>query len=71
MQRKSNGFTIIELIAVIVIGAIIVLLIFGVYKQTNGTCLEYEDTPVTDCYNRGHRTTCESYIEKRCVKYDD
>ena len=70
-RRKSNGFTTIEILAVFIILIILAFLAYGIYRETTSTCVEYEETPVTDCYNWGYHTTCESYIEKRCAKYDD
>lgn len=75
-KRRSNGFTIIESIATIVILAIIFILTALVIEKGddisgNKTCVEWKDAQVTDCWSYGMGTTCEHYIEKRCVRYDD
>lgn len=76
-KRRSNGFTIVELIAAIVILTILLgtfILIFkkGIEKSDgNMTCVEWEDAQVTDCWSYGMGTTCEHRTEKRCVRYDD
>ena len=76
-RRKSNGFTIIEVIATIVILTILLVTFFvtifkiGIKKSDEETCVEWEDATVTDCWSYGTGPSCESYIEKRCVRYDD
>lgn len=76
-RRKSNGFTIVELIATIVILTILLTTFMIVFKKGieksdgNMTCVEWEDAQVTDCWSYGMGTTCEHYVEKRCVRYDD
>ena len=79
LRRKSNGFTSVELIAMIVVFGIILSIISIVYttiieKHGSGskmTCVEWEDAQVTDCWSYGMGTTCEHRTEKRCVRYDD
>ena len=39
--------------------------------SNNKTCVEWEDAHMTDCWSYGMGTSCESYVEKRCVRYDD
>ena len=74
-MRKNSGFTIIELLSTIVIISIIGIMSFitvsAIKKDWGKTCVEWEDAKVTDCWSYGMGTTCESYIEKRCVRYDD
>lgn len=75
-RRKSNGFTIIEILAIIIIMGIIFALTALVIKKGNEvsgnmTCVEWEDAQVTDCWSYGMGTTCEHRVEKRCVRYDD
>lgn len=75
-RRKSNGFTMVELVATIVILSILVIMFIIVFKKgievSDGrTCVEWEDAKVTDCWSYGMGTSCESYVEKRCVRYDD
>lgn len=75
-KRRSNGFTIVELIATIVILTILLTIFMIVFKKGieksdgNMTCVEWEDAQVTDCWSYGMGTTCEHRTEKRCVKYD-
>lgn len=77
LRRKSNGFTIIEVLATIVILAILLGTFIIVFKKgiekSDGTmtCVEWEDAQVTDCWSYGMGTTCEHRTEKRCVRYDD
>lgn len=73
--RKSNGFTIIEILAVIIITGVIFALMAVVIKKGNEiagnlTCVEWEEVPVMDCYQWYHHTTCENRTERRCVKYE-
>lgn len=76
-KRRSNGFTIVELIATIVILTILLTIFMIVFKKGieksdgNMTCVEWEDAQVTDCWSYGMGTTCEHRTEKRCVRYDD
>lgn len=76
LRRKSNGFTIIEVLATIVILAILLGTFIIVFKKgiekSNGnmTCVEWEDAHMTDCWSYGMGTSCESYVEKRCVRYE-
>ena len=74
-MKKNSGFTIIELLSAIVIISIIGIMSFitvsAIKKDWSKTCVEWEDAKVTDCWSYGMGTTCESYIEKRCVRYDD
>lgn len=76
MQRNNSGFTIIEVLATIVILAILLgtfILIFkkGIEKSDGTmTCVEWEDVTMTDCWSYGMGTSCEHYIEKRCVRYE-
>lgn len=74
-KRKSNGFTIIEMLALIVITGILFAMTAIVIKKVDETgdmvCVEWEDAQVTDCWSYGMGTTCEHRTEKRCVKYDD
>ena len=76
LRRKSNGFTIIEVLATIVILAILLgtfILVFkkGIEKSDgNMTCVEWEDAHMTDCWSYGMGTSCKSYVEKRCVRYE-
>lgn len=75
-KRKCNGFTIIEVIAAIVILAILLGTFIIVFKKgiekSDGTmtCVEWEDAHMTDCWSYGMGTSCESYVEKRCVRYE-
>ena len=76
-RRKSNGFTIIETLGVIIVAGIfcIIIIIFSkmvdVMSDVNMTCVEWEDAQVTDCWSYGMGTTCEHRTEKRCVRSDD
>lgn len=76
-KRRSNGFMIVELIAAIVILTILLTIFMIVFKKgieksdSNMTCVEWEDAHMTDCWSYGMGTSCESYVEKRCVRYDD
>lgn len=76
-RRKSNGFTIIETLGVIIVAGIfcIIIIIFSkmvdVMSDVNMACVEWEDAQVTDCWSYGMGTTCEHRTEKRCVRYDD
>lgn len=76
MQRNNSGFTIIEVLATIVILAILLgtfILIFkkGIEKSDGTmTCVEWEDAQVTDCWSYGMGTSCEHRTEKRCVRYE-
>ena len=78
-MKKNSGFTIIELLSAIVIifiiGIMSLVTVVAIRKDggltENKTCVEWEDAKVTDCWSYGMGTTCESYIEKRCVRYDD
>lgn len=75
-KRKCNGFTIVEVIAVIVILAILLGTFIIVFKKgiekSDGTmtCVEWEDAHMTDCWSYGMGTSCESYVEKRCIRYE-
>ena len=76
LRRKSNGFTTVEVIATIVILTILLTLFTIVFKKgiekSDGimTCVEWEDAHMTDCWSYGMGTSCESYVEKRCVRYE-
>lgn len=76
MQRNNSGFTIIEVLATIVILAILLgtfILVFkkGIEKSDGTmTCVEWEDAQVTDCWSFGYGTSCEHHTEKRCVRYE-
>lgn len=75
-KRKCNGFTIIEVLATIVILTILFTIFVVVFKEgiekSDGimTCVEWEDAHMTDCWSYGIGTSCESYVEKRCVRYE-
>lgn len=77
LRRKSNGFTIIEILAAITIAGVLLIITTIFIKKVddmgdvNMTCVEWEDAQVTDCWSYGMGTTCEHRIEKRCVRYDD
>lgn len=76
-RRKSNGFTIIEILAAITIAGVLFAITAIFIKKVNDmgdvnmVCVEWEDAQVTDCWSYGMGTTCEHRIEKRCVRYDD
>lgn len=70
MRRKSSGFMVIELMAVLLIFVIIFVICWGIYNETSRACVEYEEVPVMDCYNWGHHTTCESYTTEVCKTYE-
>ena len=76
IQRNNSGFTIIEVLATIVILAILLgtfILVFkkGIEKSDgNITCVEWEDVQVSDCWSYGYGTSCEHRTEKRCVRYE-
>lgn len=77
-KRKCNGFTIIEVLAVIVIFAILTILFSVVIARIESAevekgkqvCVEWEDAQVTDCWSYGYGTSCEHRTEKRCVRYE-
>lgn len=75
--KRSKGFTLVELLLVIIgilIFGIVFVMLFkkGVEKNGGGTftCVEWEDVTYTDCWSYGMGTQCESYIEKRCARYE-
>lgn len=76
-RRKSNGFTIIEILAAITIAGVLFAITAIFIKKVNDmgdvnmVCVEWEDAQVTDCWSYGMGTTCEHRTEKRCVRYDD
>lgn len=76
IQRNNSGFTIIEVLATIVILAILLgtfILVFkkGIEKSDGTmTCVEWEDVQVSDCWSFGYGTSCEHHTEKRCVRYE-
>ena len=78
IQRHNSGFTIIEVLAVIVILAILTILFSVVIARIESAevekgeqiCVEWEDAQVTDCWSYGMGTSCEHRTEKRCVRYE-
>lgn len=78
IQRNNSGFTIIEVLATIVILAILTILFLVVIarmeyaevEKGEKVCVEWEDVTMTDCWSYGMGTSCEHYTEKRCVKYE-
>lgn len=78
IQRNNSGFTIIEVLAVIIIFAILTILfsvVIARIEYVEGTkgeqvCVEWEDAQVTDCWSYGMGTSCEHRTEKRCVRYE-
>lgn len=67
---NNKGFTIIELLAAIIIIVILASIIGAAVRIANRTCLEYGNMPVTECYNMGGHTTCYQTIRKSCVRYE-
>lgn len=70
-MRKYNGFTVIEVLAVIIILAIVLLICASAFVDITHKCVEYEEVPITRCYTWGGSTECENVFEKRCIRYDD
>lgn len=78
IQRNNSGFTIIEVLAVIVIFAILTILFLVVIARIEyvedikgeQVCVEWEDAHMTDCWSYGMGTSCERYVEKRCIRYE-
>ena len=78
MQINSSGFTLIEVLGVIIIVAILTILFLVVIARIEYTevgkgeqvCVEWEDVQVTDCWSYGMGTSCEHHTEKRCVRYE-
>ena len=76
--KRSKGFTIIEVLAMIVIFGILVILLSVIMARIEyvedakgeKVCVEWEDVTVSDCWSYGMGTQCEHYVEKRCVKYE-
>ena len=71
-KRKCNGFTLVELLASITILTILFLMFYSIFTSGihKGECVEWEDVNMSDCYSYGHGTSCEHYVEKRCVRYE-
>lgn len=77
-KRKCNGFTIVEVLATIVILAILTILFLVVIARIESAevekgeqvCVEWEDAQITDCWSYGMGTSCEHRTEKRCVRYE-
>lgn len=69
--RNNNGFTLIEVLAVLVILAIVLLIYVSAFVDITHKCVEYNEVPITRCYTWGGSTECESILEKRCIRYDD
>lgn len=72
-KRKCNGFVLVELLAIIIILTILFLMFYSIFTSGihKGECVEWEDVNMSDCYSYGYGTSCEHYVEKRCVRYDD
>ena len=78
IQRNNSGFTIIEVLAMIVIFAILTILFSVVIARIESAevekgkqvCVEWEDVQVSDCWSFGYGTSCEHHTEKRCVRYE-